>query len=272
MTSIPLIQKKIALITGASSGIGAKTAVYLSSKGLRVILVARREDKLKEICKSIAQKGGDAQFISVYLANEQDRCDLYTYLENKQLLPDILINNAGIGWYGYIYMMPWEIAKELIHINVEAVVHLSQLFLPSMLKNRYGHIINIGSIAGKLPEQGVALYAASKSFLDSFTTSVYRDLKGSHVSMSVLRAGSIKTEFFDNARKRENGRNIPAENLATSVESVARGVWSLIIKPQKVLYVPWYLFVSPLLETLFSKIIDLVGPLLLKNPKTREAK
>ncbi|KAF0110756.1 MAG: short-chain dehydrogenase/reductase SDR [Chloroflexi bacterium] len=258
----------IVLITGASSGIGAKTAEYLALKGLKILLVARREEKLLEVCERIKKHQGDARYYVADLTNENDRNNLFLKLNNQNLIPDILINNAGFAWYGYYYDMPWEIGKELIAVNTEAVAHLTRIFLPSMLAKKHGHIINIGSVAGKLPEQGIALYSASKAFLDAFTTSVYRDLRGSQVNISVVRAGPIKTEFFETARKLDNGSDVPAEKIATSVESVAKGIWRLINHPQKVVYIPYYLVISPLLEVFFSKIIDFVGPLLLrKNSK-----
>jgi uncharacterized protein len=258
---------QIALITGASTGIGASTALFLSRQGVRVILVARNEDKLSTLCSSINKNNGHARYFAADLTIEADRKSIFETLSEQKELPDILINNAGAGWYGYFSDMPWSVASALISLNVEAVVHLTQMFLPSMLNKKHGHIINIGSVAGKLPEQGVAIYAASKAFLDSFTTSIHRDLKETGIKVSVLRAGPIKTEFFENARNLSNGGDVPAENAATSVDGGVNGIWSLLNHPRRVLYVPWFQIISPLLEIFFAGIIDLVGPLLLKNMK-----
>jgi uncharacterized protein len=264
------LRGKTVLITGASSGIGAQTAIFLANKGLKIILVARRLEKLEQLAADIREFSGVVEVIQSDLTIEAQRTRLFETLKARDLNPDILINNAGMGWYGYFHQMPWELAKNLISLNVEAVVHMTQMFLPHMVSSGYGHVINIGSISGKLPEQGIAVYAASKAFLDAFTTSTFRDLVGSGVKVTVVRAGPIKTEFFDIARNLENGGNVPAEKMATSSESVARGIWRSLLHPRKVVYIPWYLFVSPLLETLFSPVIDLVGPILLrKKSKTR---
>jgi short-subunit dehydrogenase len=142
-----------------------------------------------------------------------------------------------------------------------------QLFLPTMLQKKFGRIINVGSIAGKLPEQGIAVYSASKGYLDSITTSIYRDLRHSGVIVSILRAGPVKTEFFDAARNLKNGGSVPAERFAISADRVARKIWNLLIHPRRVAYVPFFLAVSPLLEILFSPVIDQVGPLLLRRRK-----
>ncbi|MBA4384153.1 MAG: hypothetical protein C0410_05405, partial [Anaerolinea sp.] len=219
---------KTVLITGASSGIGAKTAEFLASKGFTVLLVARRKDKLASVVEQIKNQNGEAFFFEADLSLEQSRIDLMAVLEREQLQPDILINNAGFGWYGHYETMHWKTGKDLIAINIEAVAHLTHLVLPGMLQRSYGHIINIGSVAGKLPEQGIALYSASKAFLDAFTSSLYRELRGSHVTASVARLGPIQTEFFDAARSHKNGGNVPAENMAIPAEVVARGIYRLI--------------------------------------------
>jgi len=265
MPSSIILQNKIALVTGASSGIGAITGKFLAAQGLRVILVARREERLREITDEITAGGGKVTYRVCDLSVNADRISLFESLNLDGLLPDILVNNAGIGWYGYFYDMPWDVARDLIALNIEATTHLTLLFLPHMMSSGYGHIVNIGSVAGKLPEQGVAVYASSKSFLDSFTTSLFRELTGTNVHISVLRAGPIKTEFFDAARKLENGGNIPAERMATPVIAVSHAIWRILKRPRKVVYVPPWLILSPLLEYLFEWAVDLVGPLLLKK-------
>ncbi len=260
-----LLTDKKALITGASSGIGASTALLLAENGIQVILTARRIDRLNEITEKISSSGGKAIPIQADLTMESDRISLYTSLSEKNLLPDILINNAGMAWYGYFHEMPWQVAQDIIKLNIEATSHLTSLLLPHMINNRFGRIINIGSIAGKLPEQGIAVYSASKAYLDAFSKVLQRELKGSGVIASVLRAGPVKTEFFDSARKLENGDNIPAESFAVPVELVSRAVWHLLQHPRRVKYVPAFMRFSPLLEYLFSGVIDQLGPLLLRH-------
>ncbi len=261
------MNQRIALITGASSGIGAATAVLLAKKGIHVILTARRVDRLQELQNEIQNFSGNATVYQIDLTNEQERIKLYEWLQQQNLVPDILINNAGLAWYGFFHEMPWKIARDIIDLNITAPAHLMRLFLPSMIQKHYGRIINIGSIAGKLPEQGIAIYASSKSYLDSITTSTHRELRNTGVCVSILRAGPVKTEFFDTARALENGGSIPAERLAISPNRVANKIWSLIIIPRRVAYVPSYLIISALLETLFSWAIDLLGPLLLRKRK-----
>ena len=178
-----------------------------------------------------------------------------------------LVNNAGLGWYGYCDDMPWETALEILQVNVEAVVQLSLTFLSEMRKRNTGHIINIGSISGCLPSQGVALYGATKSFLDNFTTALHRELTGTRVHVSVVRAGPVLTEFGEVALSKENGGHVPTEHAGVSADHVARRIWKLMLHPQRVIYVPDWLRLVPWAELAFGWIIDRVGPLLLKRQK-----
>lgn len=269
MTSPKILwQGKIALVTGASSGIGESTAYFLASKGLEIILVARRIKKLYEIQERIINKGGKATVLTCDLSNSTQRESLLSTLQQNNQLPDVLVNNAGLAWYGYFSNMPWEVAHNILLVNIEALTHLTSIFLPFMIEKKLGRIINIGSIAGKLPEQGIAVYSASKAYLDAFTTSVYRETRGSGVTLSSIRAGPVKTEFFDIARNQESGLDVPAEKLAVPPEWVARAVWSAIKTSRRVVYVPFFAGLTPLLETFFSGIIDAIGPILLRL-KTR---
>jgi len=263
------MDQKTALITGASSGLGESFARFLSGRGLRVILTARREERLKSLCAEIISAGGSAIYFPADLSNEAGRAGLFEFVRGKEITPDILINNAGFGWYGYFYEMPWETASNLMAVNMAASAHLTRLFLPDMLARGSGHIINIGSIAGGLPNQGIAMYGASKAFLNAFTTALYRELRGSGVTASVMRLGPVETEFYDHARSLENGLSVPAEKAAIPVERVNQALWRLICRPKRFVYVPRWLVLSRYVENLFGGIIDLLGPLLLKRSREK---
>ena len=269
MTSNKLPWKeRIAVITGASSGIGAATARKLAEQGMRVVLVARRLDRLADLCRQIRSHGGEAEVIQADLNNEEDRLRVYERVEETHGGADVLVNNAGIGWYGYGEEMPWKLAQEMLEVNVTAVVHLTLLFMKKMRERNFGHIINIGSISGSLPSQGIAVYGATKSFLDAFTTALYRETVGSQVCLSVVRAGPVTTEFYDLAERRPGGFRVPAEKFAISADSVAQRIWGLIQRPRRVIYVPRLLAVTPWVEAFFGWLIDRVGPLLLKRKRS----
>ena len=166
---------KVALITGASSGIGAATARLLADKGLRVVLAARRLDRLEQLAREINASSGHAYAIQADLTQESDRANLVQAVEKRFGEVDLLINNAGFCWYGYGTNMTWKTALDMLKVNIEAVVQLSLSFLPAMRQRNSGHIINVGSISGSIPSQGIALYGATKSFLDNFSTALHRE-------------------------------------------------------------------------------------------------
>jgi short-subunit dehydrogenase len=256
---------KTALITGASSGIGAAAATSLAAQGLNVVLVARRQEKLEQLAREISTMGGRAMVIPADLSTPQGVEQLVRDLFQKGISVDVLVNNAGFGWYGYYADMPWETAHEMLQVNISAVIQLTRLLLPGMLERRCGHIINIGSIAGSMPNQGIAIYSASKAFLDAFTTSLHRELRGSGVQVSVVRPGPVKTEFFQTARTLPEGGSIPAERFAVSAERVSEAIVNLLDHPRRVIFVPWFLGISGWFELAFGGLIDRLGPLLLRR-------
>jgi len=262
-------QSKTALVTGASSGIGAATARELARHGLNVVLVARRLARLQRLQAEIVATGGQAQVLEADLSRIDERAKVHARVRAAYGSPDVLVNNAGLGWYGYYADMPWETALEILRINVEAVMHLTRLFLPDMRLRDAGHIVNVGSIAGSLPNQGIAIYGASKSFLDAFTSSLYREMHGTGVQVSVVRVGPVETEFYQQAVQRPAGLPVPAERFAIPAERVASRIWELLQHPRKVIYVPRFLRLAPLLETFFGWLVDRLGPLLLRRQKLR---
>jgi hypothetical protein len=134
---------KAVLITGASSGIGASFARFLAARGLQVLLTARRAERLAEIKEEIIHAGGRAEIFPGDLSVERERESLSKIILSKYPV-DVLINNAGFGWYGYYRQMPWDIARRMMATNMEAAAHLTHLLLPGMTEARRGHIIHIG--------------------------------------------------------------------------------------------------------------------------------
>jgi hypothetical protein len=258
-------ENKTAVVTGASSGIGAATAKRLAFQGMQVVLVARRLDRLEDLAAEIRKGGGNAYPVTADLTRESDRTHVFEEVTDRFGKVDLLVNNAGLGWYGYGTDMPWKTAWQILQVNVEAVVQLTLEFLRTMRARNAGHIINVGSISGSLPSQGVAIYGATKSFLDNFTTALYRELTGTHVHVSVVRAGPVRTEFGEAALSQENGGHIPTEHVGVTADYLAWRIWKLMLRPRRVIYVPGWLRVVPWTELAFGWIIDRLGPLLLRK-------
>jgi len=259
---------KVAVVTGASSGIGAVTAKRLAREGLKVVLVARREGRLQSLAAQIREHDGEVLVVVADLAQESERLRIAQEVRAAYGAVNVLINNAGFGWYGFGTEMPWTLARQMMEINVAAVVHLTLLFLPEMRRRNHGHIINVGSIAGSLPSQGVALYSATKSFMDTFTTCLYRELRGTNVHVSVVKPGPVSTEFYDAAATKSAGLRVPAERFSVKPEAVANRIWALLRKPARIAYVPRLLGFVPWVELCLGWLMDLLGPLLLRRQLT----
>jgi hypothetical protein len=251
------------LITGASSGIGAATARKLAREGLRVVLVARRQDRLQALADEIRAAGGQAEVAAADLACEEERARLYETVRAAWGPVDVLVNNAGLGWYGYGAEMDWPAAQRIMQVNVDALVHLTLLTLPGMRARGRGHIVNVGSIAGNLPSQGIAIYSATKAFLDNFTTCLHREMRGSGVHVSAVKPGPVTTEFFGVASSA--GRRMPAERFGVRPEVVAGRIWDVLRRPVRMAYVPRFYWLAQWVEPYFGWIMDLLGPLLLRR-------
>jgi short-subunit dehydrogenase len=256
--------RRVAVVTGASSGIGEATAEKLSREGYSLALIARRVDRLDQLADRIRGQGGEATVLPTDLSDERECSRVFERVEAVLGSVDVLVNNAGLGWYGYSETMPWETARQMIEVNMASLTKLTLMFLSEMKERGKGHIINIGSIAGSIPSQGVALYSATKAFVDALTTSLCRELAGTNVKVSVVRAGAVATPFYDVASDSPSSPRIPVEWLAIQPETVADRVWELIRKPSRIIYVPRILRIVPWVELTLGWLMDRIGPLLLR--------
>jgi len=181
-----------ALITGASSGLGADFARILSKRGYDLILVARRKEKLKQLKEELST---NVDIICTDLSSSFNCSRLYNKLKNEDI--DILINNAGFGVFGSFETIKLEKELDLIDINVKAVHILTKLFLTDFKKKDKGYILNVASSAAFQPGPLMATYYASKSYVYNLTCAIYEELRraDSDVKISVLCPGPVNTEF-----------------------------------------------------------------------------
>jgi len=187
---------RTALVTGASSGIGAACVRALAGRGLEVVALARREGRLA----ALAEETGCRPLVL-------DLADTAAiYRELGALEADVLVNNAGIGrsFEGFLKSTPGEI-DQMIEINVTAAIHVVRALAEGMAGRRRGHIVNLGSIAGLYPI-GFPVYGATKGAIHLFQQHLRLDLKGSGIRLTEICPGRIETEFFDIAIKGEADR------------------------------------------------------------------
>jgi uncharacterized protein len=187
-----------ALVTGASSGIGAAIAAELASRGYSLALVARREERLRSLAAELASDHGvDADVIACDLADPAERDRLMDELRARERAVELLVNNAGFGHQADFAPSPRERMVEMVRLNVEAVVDLTSRFLGTMVEKGRGGVINIASTAAFQPLPGSAVYAASKAFVLSFSEAIRTELRGSGVTVTAVCPGPVKTEFTE---------------------------------------------------------------------------
>jgi uncharacterized protein len=187
-----------ALVTGASSGIGAAIARELASRGYSLALVARREERLRSLATDLTSEHGvAAETIACDLADPEERERLADELPARGRAVEVLVNNAGFGHQADFATSPRERMVEMVRVNVEAVVDLTGRFLGRMVERGRGSVINVASTAAFQPLPGSAVYAASKSFVLSFSEAIRTELRGTGVTVTAVCPGPVRTEFTE---------------------------------------------------------------------------
>jgi uncharacterized protein len=191
------LQGKTALVTGASSGLGADFARQLAELGCHLILVARREERLRALQQEItAAHAVSVEVVVLDLAQEDAPQRLFDQLQSMGKQVDVLINNAGYGLFGDFSEIPWERTQNMLLVDMLAATHLMRLCLPEMIQRNEGYILNIASIGAYQPSPTYAAYSAAKSYIFSLSQAVHFELRHSGVKVSVLSPGVTRTEFL----------------------------------------------------------------------------
>ncbi|GAB5557401.1 MAG: SDR family oxidoreductase [Schleiferiaceae bacterium] len=188
--------QKTALITGASSGIGKELAIIHAENGGDLVIVARSEDKLKQLKKEIqAAHKVEIEVVSMDLTQPSAGEDLFNLMEQKNIEIDFLINNAGFGGLGKFHEREWEADHSMIQLNIVALTELTRRFLPGMVARNKGKILNVSSTASLLPGPLQAVYYATKAYVTSFSNAVAEELHDTNVTVTALMPGATETEF-----------------------------------------------------------------------------
>ncbi|MGY2873941.1 uncharacterized protein ACVW00_001131 [Marmoricola sp. URHA0025 HA25] len=187
---------RCAVVTGASSGIGAEIARNLAARGHQVVLVARSESKLAELA---AELGEQAHVVVADLSDRTVRADLLGRVTGLGLAPDVLVNNAGLSTLGPVHRSDPDAELNLVEVDVAAVVDLCSRVLPGMVERGRGAVLNVASMAAFQPLPGQATYGAAKAFVLSYTESLSGELAGTGVSVTALCPGPVDTGFGEAA-------------------------------------------------------------------------
>jgi short-subunit dehydrogenase len=186
----------VVVVTGASSGIGEATALAFSKKGARVVLAARRTDRLNAIVDRIEKAGGHALAATCDVTRPDQLETLRVVTEEAFGPTDVLVNSAGMRGGGEFTKLEYDAIEEQVRLNVVGVMFGTRAFLPSMLARGKGHVVNLGSLAGRFATPGNAVYGATKHAVVAFSESLNYETEGRNVLVTAVNPGFVDTEGF----------------------------------------------------------------------------
>lgn len=230
------LQNKIALITGASRGIGRAIARSLSAYHMKLGLLGRSENLLREAAKEVTAAGSEAFVLCADLTEQPALNKAIHEFKQKIGTPDYLINNAGIGVRRSWKNITLAQELEMIATNYIAPVILTRLILPDMLERDGGHIININSIAGMYAAPYQGAYCASKAALRAYALSLAYELEKTNVKITTIYPGPVDTDFLD----RPDFEGFRNKKEMTSPETIAKAVLSAIDDPRETVFIGCY--------------------------------
>jgi NAD(P)-dependent dehydrogenase (short-subunit alcohol dehydrogenase family) len=224
------LRGKVALVTGASSGLGRAFALALAGAGAKVFLAARREEKLREAVHEIAQQGGEAAYHVIDVRNVPALYDLVDVLLSRYKRLDILVNNAGLGFRSPLLETRRSEIAEMLETNLAAAIYLTQACLHALLKSAPSDVVNVSSIAGLEGFAEGTVYCAAKAGLVGFTRALAQELKPANIRVTALCPGSVETEFFERFRPTlERPRML-------RIEDTVRALLYILTSPPNVLH------------------------------------
>ncbi|HAV78975.1 MAG TPA: oxidoreductase [Anaerolineae bacterium] len=253
------IKDKVVIVTGASSGIGEATAREFGRGGAKLVLAARRVDRLETLAQEIAMMNSGASTLVVQadLSKLEDIQSLIQQTTERFSRIDVLVNNAGFGRLDWLENLdPVKDIQAQFDVNVMGVIQTTRQALPVMMKQRSGHVINMCSMAGLVATPTYTIYAACKHAVHGFSEALRREVKPWGIEVSMIYPGGVKTEFQAHAGiKRKTGATTP-NALLLSAEDVGRAVLQLARRPRPMWIIPWAWTVSVWMNRAFNRLVD----------------
>ena len=226
---------KVVVITGASSGIGEASAVEFAKRKSSVVLVARRKENLDSVAKKLEKYGTEILACQCDVSKWQEVEQMSKTVLNKFGTIDILVNNAGFAIYGSVLELKVEEIESQMKTNYFGMVYCTKAFLPKMLEQKTGHIVNVASVAGSFGLPGIASYCASKFAMLGFSEGFYHELKGTGVGITVVSPIMVRTDFFDHS----SFKSIPKySSTSLSSKTVAKAIVKASASPRLEIIVP----------------------------------
>ncbi len=208
---------KVAIVTGASRGIGKAISILLAQSGSRVVLAARSEPQLKSVSEEISSQNGEALVIPTDLTVDEEMERLVQQTLKEWGSVDVLINNAGFGKVAPVVKAKVSDWDETFRVNLRAPMFLSKLVLPTMMERGEGSIINISSVSGKSGQANGSAYSASKFGLIGFTQSLYEEVREYGIRVATICPGFVDTPMIPQMRRLDRSKMIRPEDIARTV-------------------------------------------------------
>ena len=227
--------RKVAVVTGASAGLGTEFARLFARDGHDVVLVARRRERMEALAAElVAAHGITAHVVAADLADADAPGRIFAEVAGKGLEIEFLVNNAGLGSSGAFVELPMAREHEQVQVNVVALAQLCRLFLPAMVARKSGRVLNVGSTAGFQPGPFMATYYATKAFVNSLSEALHHELRGTGVTVTVSCPGPVATEFAaiagnDVSRLFQTSKVATAQDIAQEAYAAMHAGKSMIV-------------------------------------------
>jgi uncharacterized protein len=219
---------KYALITGGSEGIGYELAKLFARDGYNLVIVARDRNRLEQVADKLSNEYKTTVIpISKDLFQKEAASDIYSELQMKEIKIDVLVNDAAQGQHGFFADTDLQRDIDLIQLNIISLVSLTKLFLKDMLQRNEGKILQLASIASVYPSPLLAIYAATKSFVLSFSEALANELKETNITVTALMPGATETDFFNKADA-ENTKEFQESSLSNPADVAKDGYEALM--------------------------------------------
>jgi len=259
--------KKVVVITGASSGIGEQSAEKFAQLHAIVVLVSRNEEKLQQISSRLSKYQTTVLAYACDISKKDQVDKMAKFVIEKFGSVDVLVNNAGFGIYDTVEKIKVEEMESQMGTNFFGMMYCIKAFLPKMLEKRSGHIVNVASVAASIGIPGMASYCASKFAMLGFSESLYHELKGTGVGITVVSPIMVRTNFFDHASfgkmPRYSSTSLDPKTVANAVIQASSSPRLEIVVPQFVRFVIW------LKQTLPYVINPIIGGIFRRSLKSK---
>lgn len=258
-------QNKVIVVTGASSGIGAASCAEFAKRGATLVLVARRREKLDSLQEQLAKYGVTTMVVACDVSQKAQVEEMCKSVIERFGRIDVLVNNAGFAIYGPVSDLTVDEIESHMATNYFGMVYCTKNFLPKMLEQRSGHIVNVASVAASFGLPGIASYCASKFAMLGFSEGLSHELRGTGVGITVVSPIMVRTSFFDHRSFKSMPKYSPT---ALSAETVARAVVSAassrrleVIVPSLVRLAVWAkhtmpYVINPIIGAAFRRQLD----------------